>query len=401
MQNSEIRGPYPSRDRESLDSQIELSVVIPCLNEVETLGACIEKAQRWLHDRSVKGEVVVADNGSLDGSQELAAKLGARVIHVESKGYGSALMGGIVAARGTYIIIGDGDDSYDFSNLGVFLERLRQGYPLVMGNRFQGGIAPGAMPALHKYVGNPLLSGMGRLFFGSSLGDFHCGLRGFRRAAILDLDLQTTGMEFASEMVVKAILRKLPIAEVPTTLSPDGRSRPPHLRSWRDGWRHLRFLFLYSPRWLFLYPGALLMLIGVIGATWLVGAPRTVGRVTLDVHTLLYAALGTIIGFQAVIFFLFTKIFAMNEGLLPADPLLARMFRYITLEAGLVVGWLFILIGLLGSLYAVGVWGGRSYGALDPSRTFRIVIPAATLLMLGCQIVLSSFFLSVLGLKRR
>jgi len=310
-------------------------------------------------------------------------------------------MGGILAVRGKYVIMGDADDSYDFSNLDPFLERLRQGYALVMGNRFQGGIAHGAMPPLHKYLGNPALSRIGRLFFRSSLGDFHCGLRGFRRDAILDLDLQTTGMEFASEMVVKATLRKLSIAEVPTTLSPDGRSRPPHLRSWRDGWRHLRFLFLYSPRWLFLYPGALLMLIGVIGATWLVGAPRTVGRVTLDVHTLLYAALGTIIGFQAVIFFLFTKIFAMNEGLLPADPLLTRMFRYITLEAGLVVGCLFILIGLMGSLHAVGVWGGQSYGPLDPSRTFRIVIPAATLLMLGCQIVLSSFFLSVLGLKRR
>lgn len=401
MRNSEIEGLEPSSGPGSMNARIELSIVIPCLNESETLAACIEKAQHCLQDQSVEGEIVVADNGSVDGSQDIAAKMGARVVKVEAKGYGNALMGGIAAARGKYVIMGDADGSYDFSNLGPFLEKLRRDYDLVMGNRFQGGILQKAMPPLHKYLGNPVLTAIGRLFFRSPCGDFHCGLRGFRRDVILALDLQTTGMEFASEMVVKASLQGLRIAEVPTTLSPAGRSRPPHLRTWRDGWRHLRFLFLYSPRWLFLYPGALLMLFGVLFGTWLLGGPRVVGRVTLDIHTLLYSALLTIIGFQAIIFFLFTKIFAMNEGLLPADPLLERLFRYINLEVGLVVGALFILIGLMGSLNAVGVWGVRSYGPLDPSRTFRIVIPAVTLLMLGCQIVLSSFFLSVLGLKRR
>ena len=382
-------------------SEVELSIVMPCLNEAETLATCIEKAQRSLNELGVIGEVVVADNGSTDGSQEIAERMGARVVAVAEKGYGSALIGGIAAARGTYIIMGDADDSYDFSSLALFTEKLRAGYDLVMGNRFRGGIKPGAMPPLHRYLGNPVLTTIGKLFFRSPCGDFHCGLRGFSKAAVMQLDLRTTGMEFASEMVVKSTLRKLRIAEVPTTLSPAGRSRAPHLRSWRDGWRHLRFLMLYSPRWLFLYPGLLLMLIGLLTGAWLLPGPRIIGGIELDVHTLLYAALAVIVGFQAIVFAIFTKVFAISEGLLPEDPRLNRIMEYITLEVGLIVGVTLILLGLAGSLYAVSYWDARSFGALNPTRTLRFVIPAVTALTLGCQILLSSFFLSILGLRRR
>jgi glycosyltransferase involved in cell wall biosynthesis len=384
-----------------LEESVELSIVMPCLNEAETLQVCIEKAQTSLRELGVQGEVIIADNGSADGSQEIAARLGARVIAVDAKGYGNALMGGILAAQGTYVIMGDADDSYDFTDLGPFIEKLRQGYELVMGNRFRGGIKPGAMPPLHKYLGNPVLTGIGRLLFHSPCGDFHCGLRGFRKASVMAMDLRTTGMEFASEMVVKATLHKMRITEVPTTLSPDGRSRAPHLRSWRDGWRHLRFLLLYSPRWLFLYPGLLLMIVGFIFGSWLLGGPVVVNNIGFDVHTMLYAAAAIIIGFQAVIFAVFTKVFAISEGLLPADQRLNRLFQYITLEVGLIVGAMLILLGLGGSVYAVLSWEELSFGSLNPSKTLRLIIPAITALTLGCEIVLSSFFLSVLGLKRR
>jgi len=383
------------------DAEIEFSVVMPCLNEAETLAICIQKAQQSLAENNVSGEVVIADNGSTDGSQDIAAGLGARVINVPAKGYGSALMGGIAAAHGQYIIMGDADDSYDFSALGPFIEKLRAGNDLVMGNRFRGGIAPGAMPPLHRYLGNPVLTTIGRIFFRSPCGDFHCGLRGFSKAAILNLDLQTTGMEFASEMVVKATLQRLHIAEVPTTLSPDGRTRAPHLRSWRDGWRHLRFLLLYSPRWLFLFPGALLMLLGLLTMLWLLPVPRVVAGVTFDVHTLLYAAAAIIIGFQAILFAVFTKVFAISEGLLPPDKRLESLFRYITLESGLIIASLLILAGLSGTAYAYWFWDQLSFGNLDPARTMRIVIPAVTALTVGCQTLFSSFFLSILGLRRR
>ncbi|MBD0327438.1 MAG: glycosyltransferase family 2 protein, partial [Pyrinomonadaceae bacterium] len=287
-----------------------------------------------------------------------------------------------------------------FANLGPFIEKLREGYDLVMGNRFKGGIKSGAMPPLHKYLGNPVLTGIGRLFFRSPVGDFHCGLRGFSRQAYERLELHTTGMEFASEMVVKATLHNLRIAEVPTTLSPDGRSRAPHLRSWRDGWRHLRFLLLYSPRWLFLYPGLLLMMLGLAVGLWLFPGPRKLGGVTIDVHTMLFAAVAVVIGFQAVVFAVFTKIFAISEGLLPEDPRLSRVFRYVTLEVGLIVGALLLLAGLAGSLYAYIYWGEHSFGPLDTSRTMRVVIPSVTALALGSQTILSSFFLSILGLRR-
>jgi glycosyltransferase involved in cell wall biosynthesis len=381
-------------------NRTELSILMPCLNEAETLATCIKKAQKALEDLNVNGEVVVADNGSTDGSPEIAASLGARVIHVAEKGYGSALLGGIKAARGKYIIMGDADDSYDFTNLGPFLEKLRAGYDLVMGNRFKGGIAPNSMPPLHKYLGNPVLTGIGRLFFRSPCGDFHCGLRGFSKAAIQRLDLRTRGMEFASETVVKASLHGLRITEVPTTLSVDGRTRPPHLRSWRDGWRHLRFLLLYSPRWLFLYPGLLLMLIGTVVSGWLLVGPRVVDGITLDVHTFLYAAIAIVIGYQTVIFAIFTKVFAITEGLLPEDPRLKRLFRYIRLETGILAGALLLATGIGLSIYALSLWSSTSFGPLDPSRTLHFVIPAVTSIALGLQTVLSSFFLSILGLER-
>ena len=387
-------------ERKSDGNRTELSILMPCLNEAETLEICIKKAQKSLEDLNVTGEVIIADNGSTDGSPEIAASLGARVIHVAEKGYGSALLGGIKAARGKYVIMGDADDSYDFTNLGPFLEKLSAGYELVMGNRFKGGIAPNAMPPLHKYLGNPVLTGIGRLFFRSPCGDFHCGLRGFDKAAIQRLDLRTTGMEFASETVVKASLHGLRITEVPTTLSVDGRNRPPHLRSWRDGWRHLRFLLLYSPRWLFLYPGLLLMLIGAVVSGWLLVGPRVVDGITLDVHTFLYAAMAIVIGYQTVIFAIFTKVFAITEGLLPEDPRLKTLFRYIQLETGILAGALLFVAGIGLSVYALSFWSSTSFGPLDPSRTLRLVIPAVTLIALGLQTVLSSFFLSILGLER-
>lgn len=380
---------------------LELSIVMPCLNEAETLAVCIEKAQRSLQELNLAGEIIIVDNGSTDGSEDLATSMGARVVRVEAKGYGNALMGGIAASRGKYIIMGDADDSYDFSNLEPFVEKLRAGYDLVMGNRFKGGIKAGAMPALHRYLGNPVLTAIGRRLFHSPCGDFHCGLRGFSKAAMMKLDLRTTGMEFASEMVVKATLHNMQITEVATTLSPDGRSRPPHLRSWRDGWRHLRFLLLYSPRWLFFYPGALLMVVGLITGIWLLPGQRTIEGVNFDIHTLLFAALAVIVGFQAINFAVFTKVFAISEGLLPDDPRFNRILRFMNLEIGLIVGIILLFAGLAGSIYALSGWGAGSFGPLDPSRTMRIVIPAITSLTLGVEIILSSFFLSILRMKRR
>ena len=380
---------------------LELSIVMPCLNEAETLSICIQKAQQSLLKHDVRGEILVADNGSTDGSQEIARKMGARLIEVPDKGYGSALRGGVAAARGEYIIMGDADDSYNFSELSPFIQKLREGYDLVMGNRFEGTIKPGAMPALHKYVGNPVLTGIGRLLFSSQTGDFHCGLRAFRKDALEKLNLRTTGMEFASEMVVKATLHRMRVAEVPITLYPDGRSRPPHLRSWHDGWRHLRFMFLYSPRWLFLYPGLMLMIIGAMISVWLLPGPKTIGTVTFDVNTLLYGGLAIIIGFEAINFAVFTKVFAISEGLLPEDPRLNKVFHFIKLETGLIVGIVLVLAGLIGSIYVLDIWKTRSFGPLEYSHTLRVVIPAGISLTLGSQTILSSFFLSILGLKRR
>jgi len=379
----------------------EVTVLMPCLNEAETIGICVRKARDCLERLGVDGEVLVADNGSSDGSQKIARELGERVVDVPERGYGGALRGGIAAARGRYIIMGDADDSYDFTALQPFIEKLREGWQLVMGNRFKGGIKPGAMPALHRYLGNPVLTAIGRQFYGSPIGDFHCGLRGFDRGAILGLGLTTSGMEFASEMVVKATLQKIRIAEVPASLSVDGRSRPPHLRSWRDGWRHLRFLLLFSPRWLFLYPGVVLMAIGLLSLLWLLPEPRHIGAVTLDVHTLVFSAAAIICGFQSVAFGILSKAFAIDAKILPVDPLTERFQAIFSLEIGLVIGAALLFGGFAAALYAVGAWGQTSFAELDPVYTMRIVVPSVTAMVLGLQVVFASLFFSVLGLKRQ
>lgn len=380
---------------------IELSIVMPCLNEASTLSRCIQKAQAFLQCYDIAGEIVISDNGSTDESQKIALECGTHLIQVPIRGYGAAVMAGINAARGKYIIMGDADDSYDFSNLLSFLENLRKGYDLVIGNRFEGGIKPGAMPKLNRYIGNPLLSFIGRLFFGSPVRDFHCGLRGFRREAILRLNLQTTGMEFASEMVVKATLYDLRIAEVPTTLSPDGRTRSSHLRPWRDGWRHLRFLLIYSPRWLFLYPGIFLITLGLLTMIWLLPGPITIEGVTFDINTMLYGAMSLLLGIQAVAFALFSKIFASEADLIPQDNRIASILPFITLERGLAIGGIMCLIGLAGSIYAIYIWEMKAFGPLIPTSMMRLTIPSLTLLTAGVQIMLTSFFLTTLGLKRK
>jgi glycosyltransferase involved in cell wall biosynthesis len=379
---------------------VELTVVMPCLNEAETVATCVTKAIRFIADSGISGEVVVADNGSTDGSQRLAEEAGARVVQVNDKGYGNALMGGIVAARGEYVIMGDADDSYDFSNLMPFITELRGGADLVMGNRFKGGIAPGAMPKLHRYLGNPVLSFAGRLFFRSPIGDFHCGLRGFRRDSALSLGLQATGMEFASEMVVKATLANQKITEVPTTLAKDGRSRPPHLRSWRDGWRHLRFLLLFSPRWLFFLPGLVLFIAGlVIGARVAVG-PLRVGGVTFDVDTLVAASAMVVIGFQAVLFWLFTQVYAGSEGFLPEEPKVQRLLGSLSLERGLLAGAAIGLAGLVGLIFSLTYWQANKFGQLNYEHALRLMVPSVTALVLSCQVILGTFFLSILGIKQ-
>ena len=379
----------------------ELSVVMPCLNESETLAICIQKAQNYLRRSGVSGEIVIGDNGSTDGSQQIAADLGARVVQVPVRGYGAALYGAITAARGRYCVMGDSDDSYDFENLDVFVQKLREGYDLVMGNRFQGGIRPGAMPWKNRYIGNPVLSSIGKILFQAKVGDFHCGIRGFSKDAFLRMDLRTTGMEFASEMVIKAELMGMKLTEVPTILSPDGRSRPPHLLPYRDGWRHLRFMLMYSPRWIFLYPGAFLILLGLAGCAWLLPGPRVVHGIGFDVHTLLYAFVSVLLGFQLAAFWIFAEVFAISEGLLREDPRLSRASRCITLETGLVAGALLVTLGICGSIFAVSGWAEKSFGVLDADHMLRIVMPSVFSLTLGVQMICSSFLLSILGLRRR
>lgn len=378
---------------------MELSIVMPCLNEAETLETCIKKALGFLERENVQGEVLVADNGSTDGSQEIARKHGVRVISVETKGYGAALKAGIQAADGKFVVMGDADDSYDFVNLSPFLEKLRAGYDLVMGNRFKGGIAKGAMPPLHKYLGNPVLTFIGRLFFKSPVKDFHCGLRGFNKSSIDQLKLQTTGMEFASEMVVKATLNGLKMTEVPTTLSPDGRNRAPHLNSWRDGWRHLRFLLIFSPRWLFLYPGMFLFMLGVFGLLTLFAGPVTIGNVTFDVNTMLFMSTFIILGVQSISFSLFAKFISIKLNIIPKNKKIEDITRVVTLEKGLVLGLIFIVLGLVGSIVVFAHWGGMSFGQLDSTKTMRFVIPSVTSITVGLQMILNSFFMSVLRLN--
>lgn len=374
---------------------------MPCLNERETVGICVSKALSSLQSAGLNGEVIVADNGSTDGSVELAQAVGARVVQVEQRGYGNALKYGIQAAHGTYVLMADSDDSYDFGHISRFVDHLRAGSDLVMGNRFRGGIHPGAMPHLHRYLSNPVLTALGRFLFQSPCKDFHCGMRAFRRDSFERMDIRSTGMEFASEMVVKASLLRMRVTEVPTTLSPDGRSHPPHLRTWHDGWRHLRFLLMYSPRWLFLYPGIACFLVGSAASLWLMVGPRRVGGVVFDVHTLLFAFGLTLVGFQAMAFSVFTKVFAITEGLLPDDPRLNRLFKYVKLETGLLVGVLLVILGIGGSIFALSSWARSSFGPMDSESLLRIVMPSVFALTLGAQIIFSSFFLSILGLRRR
>ena len=378
---------------------IELTILMPCLNEARTLPSCVRKARAFLDRAGVRGEILIADNGSTDGSQSVALAHGARVVNVARRGYGAALIAGIASARGQFVIMGDSDDSYDFTALDPFVVALRGGVDLVMGNRFMGGVQRGAMPLLHRYLGNPVLSFVGRLLFHTPIGDFHCGLRGFRRAAILDLSLRCQGMEFASEMVVKATLAKLRIAEVPTTLAPDGRDRPPHLRSWRDGWRHLRFLLLFSPRWLFLYPGLGLLVLGLAGMTWLLPAAQPLGTVILDIHTMLYASGATVIGLQLLVFALCAKVFAVEQGILPENRVFAALRQRASVERGLLLGLALMAAGVGISVYSLVVWEGAQFGALDPRVGMRIVIPALTLFMLGMQVLFASMFVGVLGLR--
>ena len=379
---------------------MELTVVMPCLNEAETVATCVRKAVKFIADSGISGEVVVADNGSTDGSQQLAEDAGARVVDIKDKGYGNALMGGILAARGEYVIMGDADDSYDFTNLMPFVEELRKGNDLVMGNRFKGGVEPGAMPPLHKYLGNPVLSFVGRLFFRSKIGDFHCGLRGFRRDSAIALGLQATGMEFASEMVVKATLAKQKIAEVPTTLKKDGRSRPPHLRSWRDGWRHLRFLLLFSPRWLFFVPGLVVGAAGLVIGALVATGPLTIGSVTFDVDTLVAASAMVVIGFQAVLFWLFTQVYAGAEGFLPQEPKVQRLLGRLSLERGLLIGEAIVVAGLVGLVFSLTYWQANKFGQLNYEHALRLMVPSVTALVLSCQVILGTFFLSILGIKQ-
>jgi glycosyltransferase involved in cell wall biosynthesis len=384
-----------------MNNPVEFTILMPCLNEEATLGKCIQKALRGIAINNIHAEVLIADNGSTDQSVALAESLGARVVHVNEKGYGNALRAGIEAAKGKYIIMGDSDCSYDFGEISLFIERLREGYDLVMGNRFKGGIEKGAMPPLHQYLGNPVLSFIGRLFFKSRIGDFHCGLRGFNKQAIIDIGLCTTGMEFASEMVVKATLNKLKITEVPTILYPDERNKPPHLNTWTDGWRHLRFLLIYSPRWLFFYPGIFLIIIGFVLSIIIIGTRVEMKDIHFDVHSLLYLSASFYLGYQFVSFYVFARYYGIINNLLPNSKRFRRLLNFFSLERGLFIGLIVVLAGFALSGYAVLIWKRTGFGELEPSSVFRIVIPAVFLLIVGVQTILNSFFLGILGLKAK
>jgi len=388
-----------------MSDSVQLTILMPCLNEAETIARCIEKARRGIERAGVPGEILIADNGSTDGSQAIAEKVGARVVPVKEKGYGNALRGGIAAARGKYILMGDADDSYDFSEADRFVKKFQEGYDLVMGCRLPiggGTILPGAMPWKNRWIGNPVLSFIGRLFFKCPAHDFHAGLRGFTKAALEKMDLQTTGMEFASEMVIKATLKNFRIAEVPITLHKDGRSRPPHLKPWRDGWRHLRFMLLYSPRWLFLIPGFFLLVVGAGLAARLSLGDFRAGGVSFTVGTLSVASMTMIVGFQLVAFAFFVKVFAIAQGLLPDDPKLTRAFKFFTLEKGILCGAALLFAGVALLLRSVWIWQRVHYGPLpDTGENLRRVIPATTLIVLGIQAIFSSFFMSVLGLRTK
>jgi len=377
---------------------MELTILMPCLNEAETLEVCIKKSLVFLEKHNIDGEVLVADNGSTDGSREIAKKCGARVVEIPERGYGAALIGGCNAANGKYVIMGDADDSYDFTNLMPFLERLRVGDDLVMGNRFRGGIAKGAMPPLHRYLGNPVLSTIGRIFFPSKISDFHCGLRGYNTESIRNLHLCTTGMEYASEMVVQAALHKLRITEVPTTLKPDGRSRPPHLRSWSDGWRHLKFLLMYSPNWLFFVPGLLLFFIGLAFSIVLTITPINVGNVSFDVNTLVFTILLIIVGTSIISTGVITKVFAEQSGYIPHNA--GSIIGKITAERGTFIGMILVLIGIIGEIAATITWSRTSFGKLD-TNFLRFTLPPFAFIAIGIQIISTSFLADIIRIKRR
>ena len=382
--------------------ELDLTILMPCLNEAETIAACIKKGLKSIADLGLRGEVIIGDNGSTDGSIEIAKSLGARVVNIPRRGYGNALRGGIEAARGRWIIMGDSDDSYDFSSVAPFIEKFRQGFELVMGCRMPyggGTIMPGAMPWKHRWIGNPALSFIGRLFFKCPVTDFHCGLRGVARESFAKMQLKTTGMEFASEMVIKSTLRGLRIAQVPITLHKDGRSRPPHLRSWRDGWRHLRFMLLFSPRWLFVWPGIFLLLVGLCLFVPLSISPVQIGQVQFNTNTLLVAGMMVIVGFQVLFFGVFTKLYCVARGLLPESQQFSSLIKFYSLERGLVAGLLVFLVGLSFLSAAVWKWKAAGFGHLDYGESLRLVIPAVTCLTLSVQAVFSSFFLSILELK--
>ncbi len=378
---------------------LELSILMPCLNEAETIGRCIDRARSSIAELALSAEVLIADNGSTDGSQQIALAHGARVVTVKEPGYGAAIRGGVAASSGRFIIMGDADESYDFAQIPPILERLRVGDDLVMGNRFAGGIDKGAMPWSHRWIGNPILSLTGRIFFSSRVRDFHCGLRGFSVEAFRRMRLNTTGMEFASEIVVKASLASMKVSEVPIALHKDGRSRPPHLRTWRDGWRHLRFLLLFCPRWLFLIPGLALMLVGSAMTMWLLGGTRTIGSIGLDIHTMLVSGVFALIGYELVLFGAFIKIFGMRAGFLPVDRRMANFFRVATLEKGLLLGAVLTITGFTLVLLAVVSWGHNGYGALDTQASMRPLIVAVLLIAGGVQTVFASFVMSMLGLQ--
>jgi len=407
---SQTHVDYPDIQLENLETQIqtreapEVSFVIPCLNEATTLQTCLRKANLAIAMSYLKAELIVADNGSVDGSQEIAKACGAMVVSVKQKGYGAALMAGIAAAQGQYIIMGDADDSYDFTAIFPFIEQLRAGYDLVMGCRLSkagGTILPGAMPWLHRWVGNPALSSIGRMFFHCPVTDFHCGMRAFQRPAIETLDLRSTGMEFASEMVIKATLKNLRITEVPITLHKDGRNRKPHLRTWRDGWRHLRFMLLYCPRWLFLFPGLLLFLMGGTVGTALLSGPKTIGGVTFDTNTLLVAAMAILVGFNLVTFAIFSKTLAISVRLLPQDPLFEKATNGFSLELGIVCGSALTFIGVALLLLGVLYWKNHGFGTLSYPDSLRLVIPGTTAITLGVEIIFSSFFMSLLRMQHK
>ncbi len=380
---------------------MQLTILMPCLNEAETLAICIKKANQWIAESGVAAEVVIADNGSTDGSQDIAQSLGARVVPVKERGYGAALFHGSMAAAGEWIIMGDSDDSYDFSKLDAFVEKLKQGYDLVMGNRFLGGIAPGAMPWKNKYIGNPVLTWIGRLLFKCPAKDFHCGLRAFRKDAFLKMDLRTTGMEYASEMVIKATLFKMKIAEVPTTLSKDGRSRPPHLRPWRDGWRHLRFMLLFSPRWLFIIPGLTLALISLVIYLALLTGPLKIGAVSFDVHTLFFAGAGIILGYLSFSFGVIARMFGIREGLLGEHAVLEKVRTSPVLEVGGIAGLALILFGLVSGGCALSEWGQQNFGALSSQGLLRQVSFSTVLILSGGVTLMTSLLIGFLALPTK